>query len=93
MLLLSFGQNAAQKLNIFGKFYQMRPTDQFGWPPALHQYKISKYEICGIFHCVGVSSILTNTNITFQIIEKICRGTKIFIRKTVYGAKNFKFLP
>jgi hypothetical protein len=38
---------------------------------------------CKICHCISVASILTNTNITFQAILKIWKGSKNFIRKSV----------
>jgi hypothetical protein len=39
--------------------------------------------MCKIWLCIGVTSILTNTNTTFQASQKMWRGTKIRIRKTV----------
>jgi hypothetical protein len=38
---------------------------------------------CKICLCIGVASILTNTNFTFQALWKWQKGTKISIRKTV----------
>ncbi len=40
-------------------------------------------QICKTCLCFGATSILTNTNIAFQVFKKIGSGTKIFIIKTV----------